>query len=76
LRMRKRYAADPEYRERERERRRERHRNDAEYRERERERRRERYWNMSGFEYNRELLRLRRQKALKRMAERNARRAA
>lgn len=32
-----------------------------------------RYWNQSGVEYNRELLRKRRQKALQRMARRKAR---
>jgi hypothetical protein len=35
---------------------------------------RERYWAMSGIEYNRRLLRQRRQSALKRMAKRNAER--
>jgi hypothetical protein len=40
------------------------------------ERMRERYWNLSGFEYNRLLLRHRRNKALERMTARNQRREA
>jgi hypothetical protein len=33
------------------------------------------YWNLSGFEYNKRLLKSRRHKALKRIAEREQRRA-
>ena len=66
---RQRYATDPEDRERRRERHRQRYATDPEYR----ERRRERYWNLSGYEYNCELLRKRRSKALARIAARKAR---
>jgi hypothetical protein len=41
-----------------------------EYRERRCAERQERYWSLTGTEYARELLRLRRSKALRRMAER------
>jgi hypothetical protein len=62
---------DPE---RYRSRQRERYANDPEYRERKLERNREWYWNLSGFEYNRLLLRLRRNKGLKRIEQREQRR--
>ena len=60
--------ADPAYRERQRE-----YKRNPAYLERQREYDRKRYWSMSGFEYNKELLRLRRKCALQRMTARKAR---
>lgn len=76
-RRRERYRTDPEYRESEQKRKREanrkRYRADPEYRERQKADGRKRYYNLTGPEYGRRLLQIRRGKALQRMAERNQR---
>jgi hypothetical protein len=53
--------------------RRRRYREDPVSREQQRERSLDYYWNLSGFQYNRRLLRSRRRRGLQRMAERNSR---
>lgn len=69
-----RYSTDPMYRESRLRYERERLVSDSKHRERRRVYLRERYWNLSGFQYNKELLRKRRSQAVRRMFDRNQRR--